>query len=501
MNQKSNVTTIPNENHLTRALGLPECITITAGSVIGVGLFTVGSCQVGIMGSSVILATIAAFLLVLWPAAIYGEMGGALPYAGGTYAYAKRAINYPTAVFCSWNYTIAQIGIAGGEALAFASYFKWLLISLGLNYTLDDRIAAVALVLIFGYVNYRGIEFTGKIQNFFMYFFWAASLVWFAIVIKDVDFNNFIALTTGIPQEFSVFAKSTIMIWWCFAGFETLVGMGGEVKFPQINIPRSVIITPFIVFTVNALFFWFLTGLTPLEYQPQLADDSAPYATSLSLAGIVGIPLIVLCIGITFGGDLGTMNPCIAGPSRYMYVMAKDGCFPRIFKKVHPKYKNPYIAVITVVVISSLLIMTGSIALIAAMCAFSQMICYIIGFISYLRLKKNEPDLKREFVVPWGKFGAIFSIIVYAVLMFLAIDRDALPYNIGLCVFCVLYYFFYVRKRPIPKNSDEEFRASVSTPTAEEKAKLDKQYNHWKYGAITAFCIANLMYVFAIAFH
>lgn len=381
--------------HLTRALGLSECITITAGSVIGVGLFTVGSAQVGIMGSSIILATLAAFLLVLWPAAIYGEMGGALPYAGGTYAYAKRAINYPTAVFCSWNYTIAQIGIAGGEALAFASYFKWLLISLGINYTIDDRVAAIVLIAIFGYINYRGIEFTGKVQNAFMYFFWAASLVWFAVVIRDVDFSNFIPLMQGIPQEFAVFAKVTIMVWWCFAGFETLVGMGGEVKFPQINIPRSLTITPFIVFAVNALFQWFLAGLTPLAYQSSLATDSAPYATSLSLAGIVGLPLILLCVGITFGGDLGTMNPCIAGPSRYMYVMAQDGCFPKIFSKLHAQYKNPYIAVITVGIVSSLLILTGSIALIAAMCAFSQMICYIIGFISYLMLKKNEPELKK----------------------------------------------------------------------------------------------------------
>lgn len=112
-----------NNKVLTRALGLPECVTITAGAVIGVGLFTVGSSQVGILGGSIIIATIIAFFLVLWPSAIYGELGAALPLAGGTYAYAKRAINYPVAVFCSWNYTIAQIGIGGSEALAFANYF------------------------------------------------------------------------------------------------------------------------------------------------------------------------------------------------------------------------------------------------------------------------------------------------------------------------------------------------------------------------------------------
>ena len=131
--QNSTETSPATTEHLTRAWGLPECITISAGSIIGVGLFTVGSSQVGIVGSSIIVATIISFLLVLWPAALYGEMGGSLPFAGGTYSYAKRALNYPTAVFCSWNCTVAMIGIAGASALAFASYFKWLLISIGIN--------------------------------------------------------------------------------------------------------------------------------------------------------------------------------------------------------------------------------------------------------------------------------------------------------------------------------------------------------------------------------
>ncbi|MBK5261786.1 MAG: APC family permease [Peptostreptococcaceae bacterium] len=482
---------------LTRSLGLPECITLTAGSVIGVGLFTVGSSQVGIMGSSIILATIIAFLLVLWPAAIYGEMGGALPLAGGTYAYAKRAINYPTAVFCSWHYLIAQIGIAGGESLAFASYFGWLLKSVGITYTLDSRIVATLLIIFFVYINYKGIAVAAKWQNAFMYFFWGASLLWFATVLKDIQFQNFVPIIQGIPREFTVFAKCIIMVWWCFAGFETLVGMGSEVKFPQITIPRALKLSPFIVFSVNALFQWFLVGLTPLSSQALLTTATAPFATSMELAGIVGIPLVILCLGITFGGDLSTLNPCIAGPSRYMYVMAEDGCFPKIFAKIHPKYNNPYIAVIAVGIVSVLLIMTGSIVLIAAMCAFSQMICYIIGFISYLMLQKKEPNLERQYKVPFGKFGAYFSIVTYLGLMILAVDRTALPYNIILSIVCIGYYFLYVRKRPIPQESIDMDLITLQTipPTVQEKAALDKQYKTWRSYSIGIFVFAILIYV------
>ena len=65
---------------MKRRLGLRESITITTGTVIGVGLFTVGANIIGIMGSAVILATLAALLISIYPSLLYAEMGGALPY-------------------------------------------------------------------------------------------------------------------------------------------------------------------------------------------------------------------------------------------------------------------------------------------------------------------------------------------------------------------------------------------------------------------------------------
>ena len=489
---KSNETKV-----LTRALGLPECITITAGAVIGVGLFTTGSSQVGIMGPSIIVATIIAFLLVLWPAAIYGEMAAALPLAGGTYAYAKRAINYPVAVFCSWNYTVAQIGIGGAEALAFANNWAILMEALGISWNVDTRITASALFILFVVVNYFGIEFAGKWQNMSMYFFWGVSFVWFMSVFNKMDFSHFTSPLDGIPSNPNAFAVVVLMVWWCFAGFETVVGMGAEVKFPKTTIPRALCLAPFIVFGVNALFQWFLVGLTPAADLAGLATADAPFAFCMNAAGIVGIPVIILCLGITFGGDFSTMNPCVTGPARYMYVMANDGNMPKVFGKLHPKYNTPYISILVVGILGVVLISTGSIAILAAMCAFCQMTCYIIGYISYLMLKKKEPNLERPFKVPFGTFGAYFSIVAYFALAILALDMNALPFNLGFDAICIIYYFLFVRKRPIPQDAvDVELLTLQSAdPTAEEKAALDKQFKVWRIGAIGVFVAALFLFV------
>lgn len=49
---------------------------------------------------------------------------------------------------------------------------------------------AICLFILFTYISYRGIEMNGKTQNFFMFFFWACSLVWFATVIAKADFSS-----------------------------------------------------------------------------------------------------------------------------------------------------------------------------------------------------------------------------------------------------------------------------------------------------------------------
>lgn len=502
---------------LNRTLGLAECITITAGAVIGVGLFTVGSQIVGLMGGTVIVASLISFVLVLFPCAMYGELGAALPLAGGTYSFAKRAINYPVAVFESWNYTLAQIGIGASESMAFSNYFVRLLNALGMNIPIDDNdysiiaffqgqcdasvfmwkaLPAIGLFILFTFISYRGAEMNGKTQNFFMFFFWACSLVWFATVIARADFSGVTEMVAGvgIPHGVNAFAKAVLLVLWCFFGFETIVGMGSEVKFPQITLPRALLLTPFCVLAVNLLFQWFLCALTPAEHIPDLYTSAAPYAAAMEYAGIVGLPLIILCLGITLGGDFSTMNPCIAGPARYLYIMANDGNFPRYFGKVHPKYNSPYRAVILCAVLGIFFIISGSIKIVAMMCAYNQIQSYIIGYISFYMLRKKEPDLHRPWKCPCGTFACVFSCVTFGLLLILAYDPVAIWYNIVWDILAIAYYLIFVRKRPIPQDAlDVEAEAlAAKLPTAEEKAALDKEFKLWRVIA-PAFAIVGVL--------
>ena len=229
----------PDTPALKRSFGMCEAVTITAGSVIGVGLFTVGSNIVGTMGPSVIWATLVALLISLYPALLYAEMGATLPYAGGTYQFASLGIGRAAGVLAGWNFIISLVAVTGGEALAFSYYFKTLFLAFGVTLPFSDVAVAVVVTLGFIAANVMGVKIAGRLQNGFMFFFWGVAVIWFLTMIPNVNLPSFVQAPSFLPKDGQMsFAASVCMIWWCFAGFEACVAMGEEIKYPRINIPR-----------------------------------------------------------------------------------------------------------------------------------------------------------------------------------------------------------------------------------------------------------------------
>lgn len=480
---------------LVRVLGLKESISMTIGTVVGVGLFTCGSAQIGLVGSWIIGFTFVALLISIWPCLIYGEMSAALPCAGGTYNYAKRGLNRVWANLAGWHYIVSVVAIGAGETLAFANYFKILMEQFGLNIIwLDSRIIAIILVAVFLVLNFRGIKQSGKAQTAFMFFFWGCSVCWFLYMIPKVHIEYFGGVVMNSLPPFQEMMYIFGLVWWCYTGFETCVSMGAETKYPQYTLPRALKISVFLVFALNALFQWFLVGLVPNNLYGILASADAPYAEGLRAVGLVGFPIILLCIGIAFGGDLSTINPGIAAPARYIYTMAEDGALPAFLGKIHPKYKTPHVAVIVVGIINFILIATGSINYIASVSLISLAVCYMIGCISYLGLKKKYPDMKRPYKAPLGKIGCIVTIIVYCFMLFFA-DKVALATAGIITVLCIIFYKVFSRNKEYHMLTIAEEIGFIEEPDSETKKTLDKEYFVWKIATIIITIVALGLYI------
>ncbi len=482
-------------NTLKRTFGMREAVTITVGTVVGVGLFTTGANVVGDMGPAVILATFVAMLISIYPALLYAEMGAALPYAGGTYKYASLGIGKPFGMLAGWNFIISLVAVTSGEALAFSFYFKTLFSALGVELPISDRTLATIVVIIFIITNVMGVEMTGKLQNGFMFFFWGVAIIWFITMIPNVQLPYFLEMPEFIQGETPLgFVAAVSMIWWCFAGFETCCAMGEEIKFPQINIPRALFLAPFIVFAVNAAFQWFLVGIVPTEEISALSTASAPFAEAMTKAGILGFPLILLAAGIAFGGDFSTLNASIAVPPRYLFTMARDGVMPKIFARIHKKYQTPYIAILTLGILSAFLIASNSMVYIASVSLFADLFYYVIGIGASFGLRKKHPELNRPYKAPGIMIGAPVSVIIY-IVMITQLEQEALITGV---VWCALGLVVYGVCRRMYKDEENEEEAGVlqpEIPSPEEKKKMDREFNIWKTVVAAAVIIVLLAYV------
>jgi APA family basic amino acid/polyamine antiporter len=491
-------------NKLIRGLGLKEAITITVGTVVGVGLFTVGANGVGYLGPSIILATLAAFIFSIYPALLYAEMGAMLPFAGGTYNYAKYGVGKAWGFLAGWNFVISLISVVSGEALAFSNYFKWMFEGLGITIPVDERVIASLIIILFIVINYRGIEIAGKWQNAFMFFFWGVSLIWFFIMIPHINIHSHAPFVGSVSADWREFIFVTSLVWWCFAGFETACAMGEEIQYPQINIPRAMFLAPFIIFVVNAVFQWFLLGIVPPSNLVLIQESAAPYAEAMKAAGIVGIPMVILCAGIAFGGDFSTLNAGVAAPARYLFSMSRDGSLPPVFSKLHPKYKTPYIAVLFLGAITLLFVSTGSLIYIASLSLFADLFYYIIGFMGSIGLRVKQPQLQRPYKAPMLKVGATISIIVY-IIMTTQLPKDAVITGVLWSVVGLILYRFWSRAHSdndVHSSDDAVLKQELpELPTGMELERLNREYSLWQKIVGFAFLLSIMLYVIPYFFN
>ena len=463
---------------LKRCLGLRESITITTGTVIGVGLFTVGAGVVGLLGPAVIFATLAALIISVYPALLYAEMGAALPFSGGTYRYAALGLGRPFGMLSGWCFVISMVSVASGEALAFSFYIRTLLEALGIPLPIDDRWIACLSVAGFLLLAVRGVEMTGRMQNGFLFFFWGVAIVWILSMLPSMRFSGMATVPNPDSLSPAGFLPCVAMIWWCFAGFETCCAMGEEIRHPQINMPRALFLAPFLVFAVNGLFQWALLCIVPSGSLSALADAAAPYAEGMKQAGAVGFPLILLCCGIAFGGDFSTLNASVSAPARYLYAMAKDGSLPGFLGKLHPRYQTPVPAILLLGGLMLALIAADSLSVIASLSLFATLFYYVVGMAAACGLRLKRPDLKRPYRAPLIWLLAPVSILIYLFLM-TQLDRAAVTAGIVWCLLGMLL-FGICRRKYKERGEAEAPPVLPAAPSPAEKRRMDREFRVWR---------------------
>ena len=333
-----------------RALSLRDAIALVL-TVIGTGVFLKTAPMAQLVGSpsKVLLAWLAAGILSLAGALTYAELGAMMPKAGGEYVFLREAYGDLPAFLFGWSSVmlIASGGLAA-VSTALASFLASF-IPLSAVFTIHDfhvlgqvvhwrlgiqQVVAVAVILLFSWVNSRGIEMGSRVQ-------WAATVAKLG-GIAIIVLGAFLLSRTGTwehlktpvtariaPAGVGAFGAAMLAALWAYQGWSNVPMMAGEIEKPERNIPRALIFGMVIVIAVylvtNLAYFYALSFSEILTSNSTAYRDALPVAARAAQtfssygAQIVSFAFMVSAIGALNG--ITMMN------ARVPFAMARDGLF------------------------------------------------------------------------------------------------------------------------------------------------------------------------------
>jgi APA family basic amino acid/polyamine antiporter len=458
----------PATTELARALSLRDAIALVL-TVIGTGVFLKTATMSQLVGSpsTVLLAWLAAGLLSLAGALTYAELAAMMPKAGGEYVFLREAYGDLLAYLFGWSslMLIASGGLAA-VSTALASFLAafvpldavWVTRDLHLLGQVVhwrfgvQQVVAVAVILLFAWVNSRGTGVGARVQ-------WVATVAklgGIAIIVLGAFFLS----NTGswehlkIPPEqpiasgMGAFGAAMIAALWAYHGWSNVPMMAGEIEKPERNVPRALIYGMLIVIVVylitNLAYFYALPFAEILTSNSTAFRDELPVAAKAAQAfwshgaQIVSLAFIIAAIGALNG--ITMMN------ARVPFAMARDGLFFRFLGILSPKSQVPVNAIWFQAIWACLLALSGTFDQITTPLIFGVWVFAALVGSSLFILRQKLPAAPRRYRTPG--YPVVPALFVLLALWLVVNTLVAYPVEsvAGLVLMALgLPFYFYFR--------------------------------------------------------
>jgi len=401
---------------LKKELSYFDLTSIVVGSIVGADIYIASSLTAGLLGPVALLVWVAAGICASIIALVFAYCSYYVPRVGGPFAFVSEAFDDFFGFLTGWSIWIAELLALPVFSIAFTKYLQYFI-------TLDfyQQIIVKGLFLfVLTYINIRGVKAAGKLND-------ALTIIKLAplVILVLVGFGFFVfhpeTLTSNYipfaPKGFDNFGVALVLIFWAYVGFEMGTLPASEVKNPRKTIPKAIISGMIIV-----MLFYLLTNF--VVYGVINWEKLATNLTPLVLAGgmllgtlgaiIMGIGALVSVSGSDESGTLGT--------ARLSYAMAIDGLFPKIFSKIHEKYKTPYMALAIQGIIAFGLSIYSELSQLISFSVFNLAFAFLLTCLALIVLRRNTArKLYGQHILPW--MGII--ICVYLIISTSLIDKIA----------------------------------------------------------------------------
>ena len=390
---------------LQRTLSLPGAIAVSVGGMLS-GIFVLPGLAVGITGSSVWLAFLVAALCILPAVLSKSELATAMPKSGGTYVYIERA-------FGPLFGTIAGIGLwlslllKSAFSLVGLSFYLYVLIEVDESYTKYIALLALLFILL---LNVFGVKKVEKTQLVIV-----TISVLSLITIVFFGFNSFDSklMEPVFSEGGSGFIAGVAFLYISYAGVTKIAAVAGEIKNPEKNLPRTMIISLLLITTVYVLVALVLVGNVD---QSVLSTDIKPIHTLFQTIGGDYFGYFAAVVGVIT--LMSMANSGVLASSRFPFAMAKDKMMPGFLGLVNSKFMTPVAAILTTSLLIGLAIVYLDVIKIAKLASAFKVLMFIFNELSVIVLREtNAQWYKPSFRSPLYPYVQLFGILSGIVLL------------------------------------------------------------------------------------
>jgi basic amino acid/polyamine antiporter, APA family len=460
------------EHSLLRALTLTDAIALVVGTVIGTGVFLKTALMTQQLGSPalVLLAWLAAGLLSLAGALAYAELGAMFPHAGGEYVYLGNAFGRAPAFLYGWmQFAVAGAGGIAGLSVGFAIFLS-ALIPLGSAWVERTfhlfgqqvrwqfglpQVVAVAAIVLLSAINCIGVAVGGRVQAVLT----GAKLLGIAVIVAGVFFFSpgaswsHLSMSGGASQlgGAQAFGAAMMAALWAYNGWYLLPVLAGEVRNPQRNVPRGLILGMLAVMATyllaNLAYFYALPLSEVVTANSTAYPDALPVAAKAAQTffGPTGAAFISIAFVVS---TLGALNGCIMGQARIPFAMARDRLFFQRVGEVSVKSRAPIRAIIAQSTWGCVLALSGSFDQITTCTMFALWLFFGVTVSAVFVLRRKLPDVERPYKALGYPLVPMLFILVAAWLVINTIVTNPVESGIGLALIALgLPFYSYFKQK------------------------------------------------------
>ena len=447
------------EEGLVRGIRRWDLVAIAINGIIGAGIFGLPSRVYSLIGTYSIIAFIVCALVVALIILCFAEVSSRFEETGGPYLYAREAYQPAVAFEIGWLIWLARVTAFAANCNLLINYvsFFWS----GATTTAWRAAIIIFVVTILAIINLLGIRQAAIVSNAFTIGKLVALIIFIA---AGLFFLNPQAFELGAAPTTDKFSQSVLFLVYAFTGFEMATIPAGEVRDPQRNLPRALIIAIFVVATI-----YILVQIVCVGTLPGLAQSTKPLADAgAHFLGTAGGAIISAGAVISITGNL---NILLLSGSRLPFAMAEQHQLPTLIGRIHKRFFTPYIAILITAALMLVLTLRSSFAQALTISTLARLVTYGATCLALPLFRRRHDTPPAAFRLPGGTVIAILSMLLILWLLAHSTLQEAQATAAAAGVGLLIYFIYWIYSRSARRQRD---RQPSSTPLSPSQSPSDR---------------------------